>query len=187
MATTRVLALVGSLRSGSVNRKVAETAVAVATDDVDVVIFEGLGDLPFYNEDTDVDGGPAEVQVLRMAAAEADALLLVTPEYNGTVPAVLSNAIDWLSRPFQAGAIYGAPVAVISVSPSPNGARWAHDDTRKAVGIAGGRVLEDVSLSVGGTMDKFGDAHPSEHAEVSGQVDAVVRELVAAVGERQAA
>ena len=122
-----------------------------------------------------------------MAAAEADALLLVTPEYNGTVPAVLSNAIDWLSRPFQAGAIFGAPVAVISVSPSPNGARWAHDDTRKAVGIAGGRVLEDISLSVGGTMDKFGAAHPSANAEVSGQVAAVVRELVVAVGERVAA
>ena len=187
MATTRVLALVGSLRSGSINRKVAETAVAVAPGDVEVVIFDSLGDLPFYNEDTDVDGGPAEVQVLRRAAAEADALLLVTPEYNGTVPAVLKNAIDWLSRPFQAGAIFGSPVAVISVSPSPNGARWAHDDTRKAVGVAGGRVLEDISLSVGSTIDKFGDAHPSEHAEVSGQVASVVRELVAAVGERQAA
>ncbi len=125
MSETRVLSLVGSLRAGSVNRQVAETAAAVAPEGVEVTIFEGLGDLPFYNEDIDVPGASiAGVDELRAAAAQADALLLVTPEYNGTVPAVLKNAIDWLSRPYGAGAVKDKPVAVISASPSPNAAKW---------------------------------------------------------------
>jgi hypothetical protein len=67
---------------------------------------------------------------------------------------------------------------VISASPSANGAKWAHDDTRKAVTIAGGKVLEDVALSLGGTAQKFGDLHPRENEEVAGQVGDVVRRLV---------
>jgi NAD(P)H-dependent FMN reductase len=177
--TTRVLALVGSLRSGSVNRQLAETAAHVAPEGADVTIFEGLADVPFYNEDIDIaDAQPASVQALRRAAGEADALLLVTPEYNGTIPAVLKNAIDWLSRPYGTGAAAGKPVAVISASPSANGAKWAHDDTRKAVRIAGAKVLEDVTLSLGGTAQKFGERHPRENAEVAAQVGDVVRRLV---------
>lgn len=179
MATTRVLALVGSLRSGSVNRQLAETAAHVAPESAEVTIYEGLAEVPFYNEDIDIAGAvPAAVRALREAAAESDALLLVTPEYNGTIPAVLKNAIDWLSRPYGSGAAAGKPVAVISASPSANGAKWAHDDTRKAVAIAGGKVLEDVALSLGGTAQKFGDSHPRENAEVAGQVGDVVRRLV---------
>ncbi|PTR31783.1 NAD(P)H-dependent FMN reductase [Rhodococcus sp. OK519] len=178
MSETRVLALVGSLRAGSVNRQVAETAAAVAPEGVELTIFEGLGDLPFYNEDVDVPGATiAGVDELRAAAAQADAVLLVTPEYNGTVPAVLKNAIDWLSRPYGAGAVKDKPVAVISASPSPNAAKWAHDDARKALGVAGGNVLA-AELSIGGTIQKFGELHPRENAEVAQQVGAVVAALV---------
>ncbi|MGW0040982.1 NAD(P)H-dependent oxidoreductase [Rhodococcus sp. NPDC003348] len=183
MSQTRVLALVGSLRAASVNRQLAETAVKGAPEGAEVTIYEGLGDVPFYNEDLDAAGAPAAVEALRAAAGEADALLLVTPEYNGTIPAVLKNAIDWISRPYGAGAVKDKPVAVISASPSGNAAQWAHEDTRKAVKIAGGSVLEDASISIGGTIDKFGDKHPSENAEVAGQVAAVVSGLVAAAGE----
>ncbi|WP_305092075.1 NAD(P)H-dependent oxidoreductase [Prescottella sp. R16] len=180
MSQTRVLSLVGSLRAGSVNRQVAETAAAVAPEGVEVAIFEGLGDLPFYNEDIDVPGATiAGVDELRAAAAQADALLLVTPEYNGTVPAVLKNAIDWISRPYGAGAVKDKPVAVISASPSPNAAKWAHDDARKALGIAGGNVV-DAELSIGATIQKFGDAHPRDNAEVAGQIGDLLTALVAA-------
>ena len=118
------------------------------------------------------------VEALRDAAGRADALLILTPEYNGTIPAVLKNAIDWISRPYGTGAVKGKPVAVISASPSGNGAQWAHEDTRKAVRIAGGKVLEDVTLAIGGTIDKFGDRHPRENAEVAQQVADVVASLV---------
>lgn len=182
--STNVLALVGSLRAASVNRQLAELAAASAPEGAEVIVYEGLADLPFYNEDLDVEGAdiPA-VSALRAAGARADALLLLTPEYNGTIPAALKNAIDWLSRPYGSGAVKDKPVAVISASPSPNGAAWAHEDTRKAARIAGGRVLEDVTLSIGGTIGKFGDQHPRENAETASEVAEVVRTLVDATKE----
>ncbi|AOW92289.1 FMN reductase [Rhodococcus sp. WMMA185] len=177
MSQTTVLALVGSLRAASVNRQVAETAVSVAPEGVEVIIFDGLGDVPFYNEDIDGAAPIPAVEALREAAGRADALLLVTPEYNGTVPAVLKNAIDWISRPYGSGAVQGKPVAVISASPSVNGGRWAHEDTRKTARIAGGNVLEDVTLAIGRTGEKFADGHPKENLEVAEQVAGVVISL----------
>ena len=109
MADVKILALVGSLRAASVNRQLAELAAETAPEGVAVTVFDRLGDLPFYNEDIDNDDVPASVVALRDAAAEADAALVVTPEYNGSIPGVLKNAIDWLSRPFGNGALKGKP------------------------------------------------------------------------------
>ena len=83
---------------------------------------------------------------MRAAAADADAVLVVTPEYNGSIPAVIKNAIDWLSRPFGNGALKGKPLAVIGGSFGQYGGVWAHDETRKSFGIAGARVVESVKL-----------------------------------------
>jgi NAD(P)H-dependent FMN reductase len=106
--SVRILALVGSLRSGSTNRQLAEAAVKHAPEGVEVVLHEGLDAIPFYNEDIDVEGSvPEAATALRAAVAQADTLLLFSPEYNGTIPAVLKNAIDWLSRPHGSGALSG--------------------------------------------------------------------------------
>src|SRR5690349_5618442 len=94
--SVRILALVGSLRAGSHNRQLAEAAVKFAPEGADVEIFEGLAEIPFYNEDIDVEGSvPAAAARIREAAGAADGFLLFVPEYNGTIPAVLKNAIDW--------------------------------------------------------------------------------------------
>lgn len=176
--------LVGSLRADSVNKRIAETALALLPKGATADVYSGLGEVSFYNEDIDVEGEvPAAALDLRAAAEKATAFLLVTPEYNGTMPAVLKNAIDWLSRPYGAGAVHGKPVAVISASPSGNGAKWAHDDARKSASIAGGKVLEDVELTIGGTIDKFGTAHPRENPEVSAEISAVVAQLVKSSNE----
>ena len=180
MSQSRVIALVGSLRAESVNRRLAETASLVAPEGVDVVVFDGLGDIPFYNEDIDVPGTIDSVDKLRTADGDADALLLITPEYNGTIPAVLKNAIDWLSRPYGAGAISGKPTAVISSSPSGNAGKWSQADTVKAATVAGGAVVEEAHLAIGGIGAKFGDRHPRENAEVSGDIAKVVSALVGA-------
>ncbi|EUA13921.1 NADPH-dependent FMN reductase family protein [Mycobacterium xenopi 4042] len=133
-----MLALVGSLRAASVNRQIAELAADVAPDGVTVTVFDGLGGLPFYNEDIDNETDvPASVTALRAAAADADAALVVTPEYNGSIPGVLKNAIDWLSRPFGNSALKDKPLAVIGGSLGRYGGVWAHDETRKSFGIAG--------------------------------------------------
>jgi NAD(P)H-dependent FMN reductase len=180
MPDIKVLALVGSLRAASINRQIAELATEAAPDGVAVTIFEGLGDLPFYNEDIDNDTHvPAAVTALRAAAADADAALVVTPEYNGSIPAVIKNAIDWLSRPFGDSALKGKPLAVIGGAYGQYGGVWAHDETRKSFGIAGPRVVESIKLSVPfGTLN---GQHPREHAEVAANVRDAVGKLVAEV------
>src|SRR5271170_8341374 len=173
MPDIKVLALVGSLRAASINRQIAELATEAALDGVAVTIFEGLGDLPFYNEDIDNDADvPATVTALRAAAAEADAALVVTPEYNGSIPAVIKNAIDWLSRPFGNSALKDKPLAVIGGALGQYGGVWAHDETRKSFGIAGARVVDAIKLSVPfRTLD--GKA-PADHTELSANVRDVV-------------
>ncbi len=181
----KVLALVGSLRAASVNRQIAELAAAVAPDGVTVTVFEGLGKLPFYNEEIDpaVDGdvqqAPAPVAALRAAAADADAALVVTPEYNGSIPAVVKNAIDWLSRPFGNGALKDKPLAVIGGSLGRYGGVWAHDETRKSFGIAGARVVEAIKLSV--PLQTLEGKAPAEHAELSQTVRDIVGKLAVEV------
>jgi NAD(P)H-dependent FMN reductase len=184
MPDTKVLALVGSLRAASINRQIAELAAEVAPDGVTLTIFEGLGDLPFYNEEIDAAMSAqapalAPVTALRAAAAEADAALVVTPEYNGSYPAVVKNAIDWLSRPFGDGALKGKPLAVIGGSFGRYGGVWAHDDTRKSFGIAGARVVETIKLSV--PFKTLDGRHPREHAEVSANVRDAVGKLAAEI------
>jgi NAD(P)H-dependent FMN reductase len=184
MPEITVLALVGSLRAASINRQLAELATEVTPDGVEITVFEGLGELPFYNEDIDDvmnSEAPAlaPVAALRAAAAEADAALVVTPEYNGSYPAVIKNAIDWLSRPFGDGALKGKPLAVIGGSYGQYGGVWAHDDTRKGFGIAGASVVDTIKLSL--PFKTLGGLHPREHAEVVDSVRDAVGKLVAEV------
>ncbi|MEU0337403.1 NADPH-dependent FMN reductase [Streptomyces sp. NPDC006193] len=186
--SVRILALVGSLRAGSTNRQLAEAAVKVAPEGTKVEIYEGLGDVPFYNEDIDVEGSvPAAAVKLREAAQAADAFLLFSPEYNGTIPAVLKNAIDWLSRPYGAGAFGGKPVAVVGTAFGQYGGVWAQDEARKSVGIAGGKVVEDIKLSIPGSLTRFAETHPADDAEVAAQLTEVVARLHSNVGETAAA
>ncbi|MGV9800774.1 NADPH-dependent FMN reductase [Mycobacterium sp. NPDC003449] len=178
-ADTKVLVLVGSLRAASINRQLAELAVDTAPDGVELRVFDRLGELPFYNEDIDTADVAEPVTALREAAAGADAALVVTPEYNGTIPAVLKNAIDWLSRPYGAGALKDKPVAVVGAALGQYGGVWAHDETRKSFGIAGTRVVEDLKLSIPGkTLD---GAHPRENTEVADGLRDVVGKLAAEV------
>ena len=181
----KVLALVGSLRAASINRQIAQLAAEVAPEGVTVTLFDGLGDLPFYNEEIDnatneaVEHAPAPVEALRAAAADADAVLVVTPEYNGSIPAVVKNAIDWLSRPFGNSAVKDKPLAVIGGSFGQYGGVWAHDETRKSFGIAGARVVDAVKLSV--PFKTLEGKAPAEHAELSANVRDVVGKLTAEV------
>ena len=83
----------------------------------------------------------------RTRIGAADRVLAVTPEYNGTMPAVLNNAIDWLSRPYGAGALTGKPFGVIGVTPTPYGGKWSHEDALRSARIAGAVVVEAVTVS----------------------------------------
>jgi NAD(P)H-dependent FMN reductase len=177
----RILTLVGSLRAGSYNRQLAEAAVKHAPDGNDVEIFEGLAEVPFYNEDLDRPGDvPPVARALRSAVGRADALLLVTPEYNGAMPAGLKNAIDWTSRPFRGGAILEKPVAVVGTSSGRHGGVWAHEDTRKTARIAGAHVLDDITLSVPHAAERFATTHPADDDEVATAMPKILATLAEA-------
>jgi len=183
--TTRILALVGSLRAGSYNKQLAEAAVKCAPDGVDVDIFENLADVAFYNEEIDRPGAVAAADWLRVEVQSADALLLVTPEYNGSIPASLKNAIDWISRPHGAGVISGKPLAVIGVSNGRYGGVWAHDLARKVARIAGASVLDDVTLSVPDGATRFATSHPAHDDEIAHAMPTILAALAAAVPHRR--
>lgn len=179
MADIKVLVLVGSLRAASVNRQIAELAVEQAPDGVELRIFDRLGELPFYNEDIDTAEVAEPVVALRAAAGEAAAALVVTPEYNGSIPGVLKNAIDWLSRPFGNSALKDKPLAVVGAALGQYGGVWAHDETRKSFGIAGPRVVEDLKLSV--PSKSLDGKHPRENAEVAEALRDIVGKLTVEV------
>ena len=173
-STTTVAVLVGSLRADSVNRRLALALRDRAPEGVVLDVVDDLGALPFYNEDDDAGSAPATATALRDRVAAADVVLAVTPEYNGTMPAALNNAIDWLSRPYGAGALVGKPFGVVGTTPTPYGGKWAHADALRSAGIAGAVPFEDVTVSQPGV-----DVDPVEDEGVRARLDAALATLVA--------
>jgi chromate reductase len=172
----RVLAISGSLRAASHNTALLRAASGLAPDGVEVDLYEGLELLPPYNEDHDTDERPEEVARLRDAIARADAVLFATPEYNGSVPGQLKNAVDWASRPHRQAALWGKPVGVVGASRSEYGALWAQDHLRKALGIAGARVA-DVELALGKAHERITPDGELTDIQAREQLSAVVAEL----------
>lgn len=172
----RILTLVGSLRRNSWNRRLALAAKSLAPPGVEVVLWERLAELPHYNEELEHAPGPA-VEELRAEARRADALLFVTPEYNGAPPSALKNAIDWLSRPAGAAPIAGKPAAVTGGSVSSFGALWAQQVARRALMIAGARPLER-ELPVGKIDQRFSGEELADEATAQ-----ALRELLRELAE----
>jgi len=156
----KVLVFVGSQRDGSVNQALAQAALDQLPAGATATIYEGLEKLPFFDEALEADL-PASVVALRAAVAATDALIVVTPEYNGSVSAVVKNAIDWASRPFGEGSIAGKPALALSASPSPNGAKWAREDLIKILTVAQALPLEE-HFGHANALEGLTDEHLSE-------------------------
>jgi chromate reductase len=139
-----ILAISGSLRAESFNTALARAAAELAPEGVEIELYEGLGALPPYDQDLDeLDGDPpAAVGDLRAQIEAADALLIVTPEYNGSIPGVLKNAIDWASARHRGSSFLNKTVAIAGATTGQYGAIWAQQDLRRVLGIAGARVIE---------------------------------------------
>jgi chromate reductase len=136
----RILVLVGSLRQDSYNRALASAASRLIPGDVSTETFD-IGALPFYDGDLEAAGLPAIVEDLRRAIVEADALLLVTPEYNGATSGVLKNALDWASRgPVRI--LAGKPVAVMGASTGGSGAQGGIDSVVRILSRTRSQVLD---------------------------------------------
>ncbi len=169
-----VLVLVGSLRAGSTNRVLADAAIAHLPAGATAQVFDRTADLPHYSEDLDAEGlTPAIAEELRAAVAEADGLICVTPEYNGSLSSVMKCAIDWTSRPRDSASIAGTPTLVMAASGSPRGALWARQDAVRTLRVAGAEVIED-TFGVGTSHEAFADGRLVDEA-----ADSALRELVA--------
>lgn len=177
-----ILGLCGSLRRSSLNLQLLEAAAAELPAGADLVIFDGLGAVPPYNDDTPA---PASVECLRQAIATADALLVATPEYNSSVPGQLKNALDWASRPFPDNALRDKPVGVVGASTGLFGAVWAQAEARKVLGAIGANVL-DVELAVGRADDAFDGNGILVDADLRARLGALVEALVGAACEADA-
>ena len=125
MRPVRVLTLAGSLRSGSYNRHLLEAAAELAPASLSLHRYDALAAVPMFNEDLEGEALPAGVRDLGEAVHASDALLIATPEYNQSIPGVLKNAIDWLSRPACNGALQGRVVGIVGVTVGQWGTRFA--------------------------------------------------------------
>jgi len=151
----RILGLSGSLRRDSHNGRLLLGAAGLLGEDAELVLFEDLAAIPPFNEDDEHPAPPA-VDALKRAIAGADAVLVATPEYNGSLPGVLKNALDWASRPPAGSPLKGKPVAVIGASTGLFGAVWAQAETRKVLATIGARVV-DRELPVGQAGQALGE------------------------------
>jgi chromate reductase len=181
----RVLGISGSLRRDSYNTLLLRAAAELLPSGAELVVYDGLKAIPPYDADDESDA-TAAVQELRQAIAEADAVLVATPEYNASIPGVLKNAFDWVSRPHATNSLRGKPTAVVGASTGMFGAVWAQAETRKVLQTIGARVV-DRELPVSEADERFdadGRLDDEDLREVYGEI---LGELAETVEVRRAA
>jgi chromate reductase len=178
----RVLAISGSLRRDSHNRRLLRAAADLLPPEAELVWFEGLKAIPPFDED-DEERPALAVRRWRDAVTEADALLFATPEYNSSIPGQLKNAIDWASRPLASAALRNKPAAVIGTSTGMFGAVWAQAELRKALAAAGARVI-DRELPVALADDAFTDRGALVDGDQALELAEILVELLAAASRR---
>ena len=168
----RILVISGSARRGSLNTRLAQVVADARSEDT-VTVRNDLDRLTFFTADVEAAGVPGPVRELRKAVTEADALVIVTPEYNGTVPGMLANAVDWLSRPPGESVLRGKRVVVLSASPSRYG------------GIRAAEHLSTVLSYIGADVAPVGVSVPRAHQRfIEGAADRELTIEVARVLEK---
>lgn len=166
----RILALAGSLRRASWNRRLLQAAATLAPAGTTVEVCDALAAVPLFDEDLELaaPAGPPGVRALRRAIEAADGLVIATPEYNHALPGVLKNALDWLSRDSQV--LGDRPVAVLGASSGPWGTRLAQASLRQVLHTCGALVMPSPTLFV---------AHAAERFDADGALaDAATREAL---------
>lgn len=172
MTTSRkVGVIIGSLRKESCSRKTALALRKLAPLGLNLGIVE-IGDLPLYNEDLEIAGGPAPWQRFRTEIRAADAVLFITPEYNRSVPAALKNALDVGSRPYGESVWNDIPSAVISVSMGAIGGFGANHHLRQSLVALNMPVMQQPEAYIGnaaGLFDEYGELTSPETGKFLGQ------------------
>jgi chromate reductase len=183
----RILGISGSLRADSHNTALLRAAAEQLPPGVELELYEGLRDIPPYDQDEDDAGDhhPA-VLALREAIDQADAVLISTPEYNHSIPGVLKNALDWVSRPVATSPLRRKPAAVVGASTSLFGAVWAQAEVRKVLAAIGADVVdrELPVMQAHALFDEYGNLVADDLRD---QLTEHVAALVEAVRERNGA
>jgi chromate reductase, NAD(P)H dehydrogenase (quinone) len=183
----RILGISGSLRRDSHNTALLRAAAELLPPGVELELFDGLKAIPPYDADDDEPElrDPA-VQALNDAIREADAVLISTPEYNHSIPGVLKNALDWVSRPVATNVLRGKPAAVVGASTGLFGAVWAQAEVRKVLAAIGADVV-DRELPVMQAHARFDEYGNLREEDLRGQLAEHVAALVEAASEKVAA
>ncbi len=150
----KILGFAGSLRRGSYNRGLIRAAAELAPSGIAIEIFD-LTDIPLFNQDVEDSGEPASVVAFKTAMADADALLVATPEYNHGIPGVLKNALDWASRPHATSPLRDKPVAIMGASPGHGATARAQAQLRDAFVFTGACVMPLPEVLVGSAGAHF--------------------------------
>lgn len=178
---TRILLISGSLRAGSTNTALLRTAQTVAPDGTVALMYEGLGRLPHFNPDDDVEPIHPAVADLRTRIADAEALLFSTPEYAGALPGSFKNLLDWTVG---GGETYGMPVAWINASGSPTGAADAHRSLRTVLGYTGSDIVEEACTHIPVARSALGSDGLIADKVIRGEITDALGTLAAHVGKR---
>jgi chromate reductase len=151
--TVRILGIAGSLRRGSFNAATLRTARELAPSGMAIEIFD-IAPIPVYNEDVRQQGFPPPVEDLRARIRSADGLLIVTPEYNYSIPGVLKNAIDWASRPPEQP-FDGKPIGIMGASGGVLGTARAQYHLRQCFVFLNGLVMNRPEVMIPQAQNKF--------------------------------
>lgn len=183
MATTAAapltfLGIAGSLRAASYNRGLIRAAAELAPPGTTVVPYD-LANLPMFNADVEADGDPPAVADFKRAIADADALLVATPEYNHCVPGVLKNAVDWASRPARQSVLTDKPVAIFGASTGRGATARAQAHLRDGLAYTNGLVLPLPEVLVGVAREKFDENGNLLDSETRDEVSDLLVALVA--------
>lgn len=174
----RVLAFAGSLRKASYNRALIRAAAELAPDGMALDVFDLQG-IPLFNADVEAEGYPERVQQFHQAIAEADGLLIATPEYQHSIPGVLKNAIDWASRPPRKAAIIGKPVAIMGAAPGLWGTVRAQMQLRTVFVYNDCPMVMKPEVLVANAKERFDESGRLVHETTRG----ILRELLENLGE----
>lgn len=180
----RILGIVGSLRRQSFNRALIEAAQEVAPEGVTVDMYL-LHDIPLYNADVEAEGDPPPVVDFKNAIAEADGVLIATPQYNRSIPGVLKNAIDWASRPARQSVFVDKPVALIGASKGKSATAVSREDLMRVLEACQAKVMPDPQYGLGEAGDYIDTRRGLQDEEARQAVRAVVGALAEHVRSQQ--
>ncbi len=169
--------IVGSIREGSFNRVIANTMIDLDSG-VELEMIE-IKDLPFFNEDVEANGDPAEVAAFKQQIEQVDGLIILTPEYNGGMPGVLKNALDWASRPYGASPIMHKVVGVMGATPGMTGTAYAQIELRNVLGMMQTHIVPFEKVQIATVHEKIDHEKQIVHDEATrGQLQAYVEKTV---------